>query len=149
MYDPAVPHQRVESPCGRCDDTALNTLELICGDRHGSAVRRIRSYDGLWGGWGESTFCSGLHNYLQSVQFKIESDQRGRDDTAANDSRFTCTSGKTIQAPNGAPWGDWGSWAECSQSTAICGFAIRFEPDVRGGDDTAMNGARFACCSTK
>ncbi|CAF2907203.1 unnamed protein product [Rotaria sp. Silwood2] len=71
------------------------------------------------------------------------------DDTAANDSRFTCTSGKTIQAPNGAPWGDWGSWAECSQSTAICGFAIRFEPDVRGGDDTAMNGARFACCSTK
>ncbi|CAF3021672.1 unnamed protein product [Rotaria sp. Silwood2] len=118
-------------------------------DHHGSAVQRIRSYDGLWGGWSESTFCSGPQNYLQSVQFKIESDQRGRDDAAANYSRFTCTSGKTIQASNGAPWSDWRSWAECPQSTAICEFAIKFEPDVRGGDDTALNGARFACCSTK
>ncbi|CAF3953588.1 unnamed protein product, partial [Rotaria sp. Silwood1] len=38
--------QRVEPPCGNCDDTALNALELVCGDAHGVQIANIRSSNG-------------------------------------------------------------------------------------------------------
>ncbi|CAF1174197.1 unnamed protein product [Rotaria sordida] len=139
--------QRVEAPCRRCDDTALNALELICGGADGISVERIQSYGGLWGAWSDPTLCFGEKNFLQGAQFRIEPRQGSGDDTSANDSRFTCTNGNVIQASNGAPWGDWRLAASCPQWSAICGFRLKFEPSQGGGDDTAMNGAKFMCCS--
>ncbi|CAF1520452.1 unnamed protein product, partial [Rotaria sp. Silwood1] len=80
--------------------------------------------------------------------FRIEPSQGDGDDTSVNDSRFTCTDGKEIQALNGAPCGTWRSGAECPPAIAICGLQIRFERSLGKGDDTAINGAEFMCYST-
>lgn len=38
------------------DDTAMNAIELIC-----SSGKRIRSSEGIWGSWGNESYCpSGL-----------------------------------------------------------------------------------------
>lgn len=140
--------QRVEAPCGKCDDTALNSLELICSNSDRNQLTRIQSYEGVWGSWGSDRYCNGKGNYLRGVQFLIEREQGKGDDTAANDSRFTCTNGDVIQGSNGGTWGNWRSEAQCPPSSAICGLQIKFESEQGKGDDTAMNGARFKCCST-
>ncbi|MBN2548091.1 MAG: hypothetical protein JXB15_02950 [Anaerolineales bacterium] len=54
---------------------------------------------------------------------------------------------KTIRPYDGL-WGNWYSWTYCDAGTYVCGAQIRFEEyNSDGGDDTAMNAIRLACCS--
>ncbi|CAF2872395.1 unnamed protein product [Rotaria sp. Silwood2] len=139
--------QRVEKPCDKCDDTALNALELLCGKKDGTSVKSIKAHDGFWGDWSEVVRCPGDKNFLKGVSFKIEPPQELGDDTAANDCRFACSRSSNIFASNGDPWGDWQEMKYCPPSTAICGFSLKLENMQDKEDDTAANGAKFECCS--
>lgn len=135
---------------GNGDDTALNSVSLVCTDRSGDRDDDwIVSHEGLWGDWGTPANCPGGRNLIGAV-IKIESPQGGGDDTGANDVEFMCAGRgiTTIRASNGMGWGTWGQWVQCPTSTAVCGLSIRFEDDLGGGDDTAMNGLKLYCCRT-
>lgn len=140
--------QRVDEYHGLSDDSAVNALELVCGDAQSNRVASIISYEGLWGAWGSRVYCNGPKNYLRTAQFRVE-DSSSIDVTGVTDSYFKCTDDSGIQASNGHSWGYWYSSASCPPSTAICGFQLLFQ-SYQGstGDDTAMNGAQFACCYT-
>ncbi|WP_437830834.1 hypothetical protein [Sorangium sp. So ce1153] len=140
---------RVERDQGtRDDDTALNSVRLLCQDARGNTIEWISSYDGLWGDWGNAASCSGAANFLTSAQLRVEGSRGGRrDDTAANDVKFGCRNGGTAYTTNGGGWGGWRDWAYCPTGTAVCGLSIRFEDSQGGGDDTAMNGLKLHCCS--
>ncbi|CAF1168519.1 unnamed protein product, partial [Didymodactylos carnosus] len=141
--------QRVEGCCGRCDDTALNAIQLECAGRDGTQLHAIQSYPDLWGSWGNYAYCSGGQgDWLVRASFKVEGGQGGGDDTAANDCRFQCSKSNTdIYANNGASWGTWYRMESCPPSSAICGFSLIFEDSLGSKrDDTAANGADFACC---
>jgi hypothetical protein len=129
------------------DDTALNSVQLLCKDPTTGATEWISSYDGIWGDWHSSTSCSGTGNLLKGARMRIEGSQGGGDDTAANSVEFSCTKNGTIQAPGGQGWGSWGSWVQCPNDTAVCGLEIKFEGSQGGGDDTGMNGLELECCN--
>lgn len=129
------------------DDTALNSIQLLCRDPVTLATEWISSYDGNWGNWNSSATCTGLGKYLNGAHIRIESPQGGNDDTGANDAEFSCTGSSTIHAPGGQGWGSWLNWAACPAQSAVCGLAVRFEESQGGGDDTAMNGLELECCS--
>lgn len=137
---------RVEGSQGGGDDTALNSVQLLCKDSVTGATEWISSFDGLWGSWHSSASCSGPGNYLRGAAMRIEGSQGGSDDTAANDVQFSCSSSAIIHAPGGQGWGSWGSWSSCPEKSAVCGLSIRFESSQGGGDDTAMNGLELECC---
>ncbi|WP_437314543.1 hypothetical protein [Sorangium sp. So ce385] len=138
---------RVEGGQGRGDDTALNSVQLLCQSATGSTSEWISSYDGWWGSWGSATACSGAANFLTSARMRIEDGQGRGDDTAANDVEFGCRLGGSIHTTNGSGWGVWKDWGYCPVGTAVCGISIRFEGSQGRGDDTAMNGMRLHCCS--
>ncbi|CAF1297087.1 unnamed protein product [Rotaria sp. Silwood1] len=139
--------QRVEKPCDNCDDTALNALELLCGKKDGTPVKSITSHKGFWGDWGGNVRCPGKNNFLKGVSFKIEEPQETGDDTAANDCQFACSQSSNIFESNGDPWGNWKQMKYCPPSTAICGFSLKLENIQHEGDYTAVNGAKFDCCT--
>jgi hypothetical protein len=138
---------RVEGSQGGGDDTALNSVQLLCRNPSTGATEWVSSYDGLWGSWNGSASCTNSGQYLKGAQMRIEGSQGGGDDTAANNVAFSCTDSTTIQAPGGQGWGSWGGYASCPASSAVCGLSIRFEGSQGGGDDTAMNGLELLCCS--
>jgi hypothetical protein len=129
------------------DDTALNSVQILCRDPVTLATEWISSYDGIWGSWHSSATCSGLGKHLTGARMRIESPQGSGDDTAANDVQFSCGGSSTIHAPGGQGWGSWLNWAACPAQSAVCGLAVRFEESQGGGDDTAMNGLELGCCS--
>jgi hypothetical protein len=139
--------QCVEQPCGDCDDTALNALELLCGNKDETSVTSIMSHDGFWGDWSSYVRCPGKNNFLKGVSFKIEEHQGKKDDTAVNDAEFACSQSGKIRTSNGGPWGNWKPMKHCPPSTAICGFSLKLEYMQHEGDDTAANGAKFQCCA--
>lgn len=138
--------QRVEKPCGECDDTALNALQLLCGTKDGSSVKSIAPHSGFWGDWSDFIRCP-QNKFLDGVAFKIEQPQGTNDDTTVNDSKFRCSQSSDIVASNGGPWGDWTPMKYCPPSTAVCGFSLKIEDMQDKGDDTAANGAKFDCCA--
>ncbi|MCX4244783.1 M57 family metalloprotease [Paraliomyxa miuraensis] len=131
------------------DDTALNSVQLLCKDPATGKTSLISSHDGLWGSWYATSSCPGSNNYLKSARMRIESSQGGgnEDDTAANDVQFGCSQGETIHAPGGQGWGSWNSWKQCPSGTAVCGLRSRVESYQGDGDDTAMNGLDLKCCN--
>jgi hypothetical protein len=135
---------RVEGSRGRKDDTALNSVQLLCKSR-GGATEWISSYDGLWGNWQGAAECMG--SYLSGARLRVEAPQGNGDDTGANNAEFTCSGGGYATAPGGQGWGQWSFWQSCPVNSAVCGLSIRFEGSQGGGDDTAMNGLRLYCCS--
>lgn len=140
--------QRVEQSCGNtCDDTALNALELLCGRNDGTTVQSIIAHDGYWGDWSNYASCPGKKNFMNGASFRIEDPQGNDDDTAANDSKFSCSQSSTISAAKGQLWGNWKPMKQCPPSSAICGFSLKLEDPQDDGDDTAANGAKFACCT--
>lgn len=141
--------QRVEKYQDVKDDSAVNALQLFCGDDRDNEVTGIISYEGLWGTWSNPVYCSGPKNYLRTMQFRVDSPVTAIDLVGVADSIFICMDGSQIQATNGQSWGIWRVPASCPTSTAICGFQLNFQPSQGlTGDDTAMNGAKFACCYT-
>ncbi|UJR18908.1 hypothetical protein I4U23_022036 [Adineta vaga] len=142
--------QRVERSCGEhCDDTALNAIELLCGNKDGTYVKSIKPHDGFWGECGDSDRCPGKNNFLKGVSFKTEQSQgQSKIDTAANDCKFTCSqSPNNLITSNGELWDDWKDMKYCPPSTAICGFSLKIEDSQDKRDHTIVNGAKFDCCA--
>lgn len=137
--------QRVERDQGSGDDTAMNTVSLLCANASGEFVEWATPHDGFWGDWGSEPTCSG---FVTGARLKVEGDRgSNRDDTGANGVEMSCSEGGTIQADNTGPWGEWSDWEFCPPSSYVCGLKIKIEAN-RGSrrDDTAMNGLELNCC---
>ncbi|XP_017347669.1 vitelline membrane outer layer protein 1 [Ictalurus punctatus] len=135
---------------GFWDDTALNGIALQCSKPIGLTgyvedYTTIRTDEGSWGTWTENIWCpSGV---LKSFQLRVESYQGVfRDDTAANNIRFTCTGGNVLEG-SGMTWGSWGTWSSDCDGTGICGIQTKVDPPQGIWDDTSLNDVRFYCCS--
>jgi hypothetical protein len=139
---------------GNNDDTALNAIRLYCrvpnGGRftNGSDTVVIEAHPGFWGTWVEGRNCS-PNRFMTTFNLRVERSLGGglgsRDDTAANSVAFRCSSNQVIEA-EGGPWGDWGSEIAGPPRSAICGLAVKVEPQQGGGDDTALNDVSFYWC---
>ncbi|EFJ49516.1 hypothetical protein VOLCADRAFT_59455 [Volvox carteri f. nagariensis] len=88
---------QIEGSCGWCDDTALNGLRLRCEEGNMLSIQ-----DGNWGGWSGVSECAS--GYLTAARLKLEGQQGGGDDTAANSIQFRCSNGQDLWAGE-APWG--------------------------------------------
>lgn len=140
--------QRVEADQGKKkDDTALNSVKLVCaGVNRSEPTTVISSHEGWFGTWASSPVC-GAGQWLKAGRIRIEPRQGGdKDDTAANDVNFQCTDGTELTAGNGAPWGTWNEYQSCPDDTVVCGVEVRVESKQGDKDDTAMNGLRVRCC---
>ncbi|KXZ52423.1 hypothetical protein GPECTOR_9g467 [Gonium pectorale] len=131
---------RVEAQQGGGDDTALNGISVGCMT---GMANTVESGNGFWGDWSSSASCP-AGGYFVGAKMRIESP--GGDDTAANSIVFTCSNqrGTDVNAHSGY-WGDWTGYTYCPGETYVCGLQVRVESP--GGDDTALNGLRIACCS--
>lgn len=140
---------------GNNDDTALNAIRLYCrvpnGGRfnNGSDTVVIEAHPGFWGTWVEGRNCPGNNDFMTTFNLRVERSLGGglgsRDDTAANSVAFRCSSGEVIEA-EGGPWGDWGREISGPRRSAICGLAVKVEPQQGQGDDTALNDVQFFWC---
>lgn len=142
---------RVEPPQGggNNDDTALNAIRLYCRFPNRSDTVVVEPHPGFWGTWVEGRNCS-PNNFMTTFNLKVEPFQggglgSGRDDTAANSVAFRCSSGEVIEAEGGG-WGNWGREIGGPARSAICGVAVKVEPQQGSGDDTALNDVAFYWC---
>ncbi|XP_028911246.1 vitelline membrane outer layer protein 1 homolog [Ornithorhynchus anatinus] len=137
---------KVEPPQGgSLDDTALNGIRLHC-TRGNSKLNAhvVESKSGRWGSWSEPEWCPG-GGFLQAFSLRVESPAGLGDDTAANDVRFRCSGGAVVAGP-GLGWGRFGPWSNpCPKG--VCGLQTKVDPPRGLQDDTALNDARFFCCS--
>jgi hypothetical protein len=133
---------RVEGSQGGGDDTALNAVEFSCLNQQGGA-HTISSHPGIWGDWKQWNYCP-VGKFAVGSNLRFE-DPDG-DDTAGNDVALYCNDGSTLLGPGGAGWGAWKPVVKCGANRVACGAQVRFEGSQGGGDDTAMNGLRMACC---
>jgi hypothetical protein len=78
---------RVESPRGDGDDTAANSMDIICS----SGVSLTPSNGGPWGRWGPFVYCP-RGSAICGISLKIEPKQGKADDTSVNDVGFYCCS---------------------------------------------------------
>ncbi|MDX2019358.1 MAG: RICIN domain-containing protein [Deltaproteobacteria bacterium] len=149
MYCPAGYYangfrQRVEGEQGGGDDTGLNAIELSCINLQGASTS-FRPHDGIWGDWSSSSYCAN-NQFIRSGELRLEGNQGGGDDTAGANVRFRCTDNNLITANNGVPFGDWRGEKTCGANRVVCGAQVRFEGNQGGGDDSALNGVKLACC---
>ncbi|XP_052068553.1 vitelline membrane outer layer protein 1 homolog [Mytilus californianus] len=143
---------KIEEKQGKGDDTALNAIRLKCrkGNNSPSTGGTISAQEGRWGQWSETTDCP-LGEQLVGFRLQVEAKQGRGDDTAANTVNFRCRSfngGATNIIGTRGFWGKVGAWSQtCPLGSAICGLEVRIEPNQGRGDDTALNDAKFYCCS--
>ncbi|KAL5268349.1 hypothetical protein ACHWQZ_G002274 [Mnemiopsis leidyi] len=133
--------QKVEGNQGGGDDTALNGICLHCNND-----KTICSTVGPWGSWVRSEQCDAG---FTGADFKVESNQGGGDDTAANGLELVCASGGSLFTSNMGSWGSWEGYKYCSSGQRICGIQTRVEPGQGGDDDeddTTLNGVDLRCC---
>lgn len=140
---------RVESDQGSgADDSALNSVRLVCADTFRATNTTVSSHDGWWGDWGATKSCPrGAFLVGASMSIEPELGSKG-DDTTANDVKFVCSDGSDLGSTGGLDWGKWGPTAYCPANTRVCGLSIRLEDKQAGdADDTAMNGLELQCCA--
>ena len=130
--------QKVESPLGDGDDTALNGICLQC-----STGGEVCSSYGDWGSWVISSKC---YAGFRGADFKVEGKQGDSDDTAANGLELVCSSGGGYTTSNMGGWGSWWGYKYCISGQRICGIQTRVEGRQGNGDDTALNGVDLMCC---
>ncbi|XP_071130645.1 vitelline membrane outer layer protein 1-like [Mytilus edulis] len=143
---------KIEEKQGKGDDTALNAIRLKCRKGNNSPITggTILAQDGIWGRWSREMDCDSGKQFV-SFRLQVEENQGRGDDTAANYVSFMCRSfnggGTHIIGTRGF-WGPFGAWSQtCPLGSAICGLEVQIEPNQRRGDDTALNNAKFYCCS--
>jgi hypothetical protein len=140
-----------ESYQGSGDDTALNAIELICKNRDSGDITRIRSAEGQWGTWGKDHMCTNWPPqgfWIQVEKYQgLNKDRTSKDDTAANNIRFTCDGGDGSDLAGDPPtaWGDWTRLSICPPGMKINGFRTKVERPQGDGDDTALNGMQVLC----
>ncbi|KAM4749250.1 LOW QUALITY PROTEIN: transmembrane 4 L6 family member 5 [Rhinophrynus dorsalis] len=125
------------------DDTALNGIKIFCAPNGSSPDQYGKtSSQGRWGEWTPSLWCPG---YLVAFSLRVEPVQGKRDDTAANNIKFLCSTGVVMET-EGLNWGSYGPWsAKCV--SGICGIQTRVQDDQGSfRDDTALNDVQFICC---
>ncbi|XP_077326865.1 vitelline membrane outer layer protein 1-like [Lithobates pipiens] len=134
---------KVEPFQGGGDDTALNSIKLLCtkpGDR--TVQLEITSKEAGWGSWTGIRWCPS--GFLIRFALQVEWPQGKGDDTAVNNIMFQC-SDNNILTGNGGVWGTFGDWSNMCQN-GICGIRTRVEPPQGKDDDTALNNVIFRCC---
>jgi hypothetical protein len=139
---------RIESDQGGGgDDTALNSIRLVCGTHSDAGyVTDITSSTGFWGEWDDLGRCGDEH-YISGARLRIEPRQGSGDDTGAVDAEFLCSDGRTLTGQTHHAWGEWMDIRTCPADSAICGLETRVESRQGSGDDTAFNDVRFYCCT--
>ena len=141
---------RSEPPQGSGDDTAMNGIAISCYNRWNGAYQGyVTSHIGYWGSWVAWAMVNpaSTSNPFISGKMKIEPPQGSGDDTAANIVQLKSMNGVWIQPDTNSAWGTWNSETACPSGSAICGIKTRVESPQGSGDDTALNGTAFACCS--
>jgi hypothetical protein len=147
---------RIEANQGRGDDTALNSIRLLCRPEGSSALPEtsiISSKQGFWGDWSQWSRCQGS-DLLASYELKVEGNQGGnKDDTTANAVKLGCRSVRSGVSkptysllPGEQIWGSWVGYREAPVGKAICGIQTKIEDQQGGGDDTALNDVKFYYC---
>jgi hypothetical protein len=128
------------------DRTAMNSVEMSCSDYSGNNAHTINSHGGFWGSWYNYEYCPSKSEYKNFMTgYKI---LEGPDETGAHGMGGLCLSGEPIEAPGkytDDP-GNWRDWGYCPGGTAICGFQSKMESEQGGGNDSALNHVRVACC---
>ncbi|KAL2101282.1 hypothetical protein ACEWY4_003043 [Coilia grayii] len=124
------------------DDTALNGIALICKQRSPMPGIYVRS-TGPYGDWTPNQYCP--RGRLDAFQLRVEPPQGLGDDTAANNIRFHCSDGHTLEG-KGLSWGQYGAWSPTCP-LGICGLQTKIEGKQGAGDDTALNDVKFICCN--
>ena len=129
---------------GGGDDSALNGICLIC-----SQGGTVCSTVGPWGSWRTSrTRLSGFNAF--KMKYERKQGRRG-DDSGANAVRLYANSYANsyygYNTSNEGKWGKWSGSMKCMSGTVICGIRTRVERNQGRGDDTALNGVQFKCCS--
>jgi hypothetical protein len=137
---------------GSADDSGLNAVSLHCYDKTSGAFKGYAvSSEGPWGSWHPNgVFCSGVTNPIVSGNLLVEDPQGSiADDTSANGLRVKCRSTPTTEqtVPSYTSWGSYRGIKTCPSGTAVCGIRTRLEANQGTGDDTALNGVHFACCT--
>ncbi|XP_064425389.1 vitelline membrane outer layer protein 1 homolog [Latimeria chalumnae] len=129
----------------RGDDTALNGIRLYCSTLNSNLqTHMIESGSGPWGSWTADVWCP--DGYLTAFQLKVEPYAWYRDNTAANNLKFRCSTGQIVEGDGGS-WGEFGSWSQSCSGVGICGLKTRIQEPQGSGDDTALNDVRFYCCN--
>ncbi|KXZ48984.1 hypothetical protein GPECTOR_24g274 [Gonium pectorale] len=132
---------RMDSETGSGDKTALNGVKLGC-----SGGATLTPTEGLTGTWTATAACPD-NGKFNAARMRIEAKKTGADNTAANSLAFKCeSSGAEVVASEGYA-GDYTEWATCPSGTYICGLQVRYQGNQFSGDDTAINGAKIACCN--
>lgn len=141
--------QRVEPKNAKGDDdTALNSVRLVCAKRDGSGPVTITSHEGWWGSWAQPATGCPAGTFINAVRIRNEAPHGGKkDDTASNDVNMKCSNGTELNAGNGTTWGEWSQYRECPVGSAVCGVSIKIEEKKGKGDDVAMTGLRLRCCA--
>jgi hypothetical protein len=138
---------------GGGDDTAANGIGLHCFDRTTGADKGwITSRTQQWGGWGTiaqtGNFVTG--NPWIGGQAWVERAQGSGDDTAFNKlglyDKFGGQAGGGIFPGFAVDFSTNVFSKSCAAGTAICGIRTQVEA-TQVGDDTALNGLQFACCT--
>jgi hypothetical protein len=141
-----------EAPVGSSDDTSVNAVSLWCYNRgSGAFTEFVESTQQGWGTWLDASYCAGgSDNPIVSGNLRLEAPQgSGADDTSANGLRFSCknSSGVEETAVSNTGWGTFRGKVQCPAGTAVCGVKTRVEANQGSGDDTALNGLQYACCT--
>lgn len=139
--------QRVEPQQGSGDDTALNSVALICTNKDGVQLGEdVTPHRGYWGNW-SYRWCP-PRTHMTHFKLKHELERTPADNTTANAVSFWCSNGMEIRARNEGVWGTWSSWTgyDISTNRAICGLSQRMSSMQGQGDDTALNNIEIYWC---
>jgi len=146
---------RIEKNQGDGDDTALNTICLIC-----SGGDEICSKKGYWGDWYSSRTCdNGFTGFNFAYEWDPNEDSAQKvgaywffkppaDGSGGDDLQLKCKGKDWMGVSSPLSWGDWHS-ESCPSGYVICGLKTRVEPyipELKKKDDTALNGVEFVCC---
>ncbi|KXZ48982.1 hypothetical protein GPECTOR_24g272 [Gonium pectorale] len=134
---------RMDPNMGSGDRTALNGIRLGCNDGTDVMVE-----GGLLGTWSGPGGCTNPGGAFVAARMRMEARKTGADNTAANAIQFKCSGaddGTAVSLSEGFA-GDWTQWVSCPGASFICGLQVRFNGNQGSGDDTALSGAKIACC---
>jgi hypothetical protein len=138
---------------GGGDDTAANGVGFHCFDRTtGTDKGWITSSTQQWGSWGTIVHPQAFftNNPWFGLQAWWERPQGSGDDTQLNKVGMYSVGGGQAGSPLFPSFAvDFSTDVNsgfCPSGTAICGIRTRVEA-TQVGDDTALNGVSFACCT--
>ncbi|KAJ7322455.1 hypothetical protein JRQ81_018742 [Phrynocephalus forsythii] len=127
------------------DDSTLNGIRLYCSLQEENVMYYVESESGEFGEWSRIRWCP-QQAALHAFQLKVEPYAVRLDNTAANNIKFHCDNGYSLEQ-RGGPFGDYGQWSKICPKGAICGIQTKLQP-YQGPfkDDTGLNDVRFPCC---